>query len=685
MLCRVFRSLSTRNFFAKSSSSSATLLGLCGLHNPGDFEKLAKAATWRSENSLARFKSCPSLPPEEVVELLDNVSNDLCRVADAAELVRSVHGDEKWVQGAVGAVVEISRFMSEANVEGGYYDGLLRAERSCEHWIKNSECSPREHETFRVLHAMRVAMENEGVNLKTSEKNRLLTLLEEDGKLSFEIVGGGGGSERGSWIRVDNEILGKYGNLFSLLKKRNLGREVFVPVGHPIVNYFMKYCPETQVREKIWKASHGSEEKVNKSIHDLVAIRTELAQIRGYKNWNAYAQRESVLTPFGGVVAVDDFLRNLWMKLMPGLKKELDFMTVSNQGKTVKPWDVEFIRSNLSNDVIDNTMTLSVDKLVSGANVLCERMLGIRLVRNDVPGENWHEDVMRFELHQIGKESEHFPVLYMDLFSRPEKNNQAAQFTISGSKRAIDQPEQIPRTAMILGLPGNLNSSIPATLAVTFFHEFGHCMHSLLSETNFQHFSGSRGAIDFVEFVSHLFEYFVNDAHAVSDIFGVSHSQALEWTKSVKGRFPHFEAAQQLTFAMLDQVVYQGEEISMSWEERIANALPIVQGVDNLEIVTLLNPPRPEGFDHLVHYGGSYYCYLLSRVLASAVWKASFSNGKWAEGGKRLREFLKGGSVEQTLERIFGITNGKLQHNSLSLDALLQELSTDNEPCAAAA
>jgi intermediate peptidase len=70
-------------------------------------------------------------------------------------------------------------------------------------------------------------------------------------------------------------------------------------------------------------------------------------------------------------------------------------------------------------------------------------------------------------------------------------------------------------TALVCNFPKPGSDGSPPLLehneVVTFFHEFGHALHSVLSRTEYQHFSGTRTNVDFVELPSHLFEYFAWD------------------------------------------------------------------------------------------------------------------------------------------------------------------------------
>ena len=110
------------------------------------------------------------------------------------------------------------------------------------------------------------------------------------------------------------------------------------------------------------------------------------------------------------------------------------------------------------------------------------------------PGEVWHPSVQKFALRDAERT---IGILYLDPFPRPGKKVQSAQFTLQGSKILADGQLQVPKTCLVYALPPG-SQCLSTSFAVTFMHEIGHAVHSLLSETHFQHLSGTRGTIDFV-------------------------------------------------------------------------------------------------------------------------------------------------------------------------------------------
>ena len=186
----------------------------------------------------------------------------------------------------------------------------------------------------------------------------------------------------------------------------------------------------------------------------------------------------------------------------------------------------------------------SVDAALEALADLSWELFRIRLSRQPVgPHESWACAAGKSSPDTAGtsklvvEDADGAPVgvVYIDLFHRPHKFPGAAHFTIQCGFKAGRAPtpnpnptptfthnhnptpaptpdaHQLPVVALVFNFAPPAAAS-PACLSLhdleTLFHEWGHTLHSLLSRTTYQHLSGTRGALDFVEVPSHLLEHF---------------------------------------------------------------------------------------------------------------------------------------------------------------------------------
>ena len=637
---------------------TAPLFGIEGLVSGSDFPRIAKIRVAESRKVMKEWRLTKTENPAKDIETLDSVSNTLCGIADAAEFIRNVHSDPKWIQGATEAVEAVGGFMNEANVDSGLFD---RAQSVLE--LGKKEGIDKEY--MHVITAMVDAMKNEGVGLDPLSKEKLVSLQEQDMIKSFEITKSAPLETNTDFAWVDAKHVAQADMWSRMIPSQVMNGVTSLGVATGVLPHFLKYVTDRTLRQNLWEKSlRRPDSRKEEQMHELVKIRTEMAQLRGYKNWNHYAQRESVLS---GPSAVDSFLTSLWTDLLPGLGRELQVLESLNMGKTVEAWDLEFLMNQWKsenekqiNGIKEIEKNLTFQKIIAGGQKILHRVLNIDL-QFDPSGPLWHQDAFRLSLSRPGGVP--FSYMYIDPYERSTKSVQSAQFTLAGSKVLPSGERQVPQTALVLALPRDPSSSVPLNVGITFFHELGHACHSLLSETKLQHFSGSRGAIDFVEFPSHLFEYFATEPETLDVILGGSVSQKhLEQYSKNRNPFGHLEIAQQLAYAMLDQVYYETGTPSMSLSS-------------DQQILALLQPNSVASFDHLVHYGGSYYCYLLCRAMAAQVWDGAFRSDPWnAASGARLAEFLKQGSVDQSLDAIYRIDPSS-KGSTVSTKFLIKDIS----------
>ncbi|KAK1932898.1 peptidase family M3 containing protein [Babesia divergens] len=295
--------------------------------------------------------------------------------------------------------------------------------------------------------------------------------------------------------------------------------------------------------------------------------------------------------------------------------------------------------------------------------------------------------------------------LYMDLFSREGKTNVCAQFTVRCSKLlepiyngafssapcvpgsvspahvSIRSPDgslrQIPATTIVCSFPIEgtrtdileaLNESyIDVMAAQTLFHELGHTVHALCSRTNLQHLSGNRGGVDFAEFSSHLFElYFVEGLSDICKSAGLDTASA-ERASTLLRKYRAIDTARMALMAKLDLAFYNScEELHSRNVPDLINSVRLFgDKFDCSDISVLLGLPALTNFDHLLHYGGTYFCYLYSRyvplsvinlfvtlnfrVLAIKIWRSFEGKPRSSCTGEKLYGFFMKGSTDASL------------------------------------
>ena len=92
--------LTQRGMAQRASAKDAGLFGVVGLHAPGDFPKQAQQAAVRVLELCAEVEASGqggvALGGRALLQTMDEISDTLCLVMDAAELCRSVHPDPEW-------------------------------------------------------------------------------------------------------------------------------------------------------------------------------------------------------------------------------------------------------------------------------------------------------------------------------------------------------------------------------------------------------------------------------------------------------------------------------------------------------------------------------------------------------------------------------------------------------------
>ena len=284
---------------------------------------------------------------------------------------------------------------------------------------------------------------------------------------------------------------------------------------------FLQYSANRALREKMYKAyknrgNNGGANDNNENAIKLANLRLEKAQILGYETFAHYALEETMAkTP----EKVTSFLEDLWKPSLAKANEEIaEIKTMMNKdgiSGDVQPWDYSFYSEKIRKakfDLDEQELApyFSIEGVREGIFMVTNKLWGLKFKQiTNVPV--YHPDVTSWEVMEA--DGTHLGVLFMDMHPRSSKRG--------GAWMTSYRPQTMKdgkRVAPVISIVCNFTkptSTAPALLTfdevTTFFHEFGHALHGLLSDVKYKSLAGTSVSRDFVELPSQVMENWAAD------------------------------------------------------------------------------------------------------------------------------------------------------------------------------
>ncbi|KAK0180483.1 hypothetical protein PV327_006120 [Microctonus hyperodae] len=610
-LAKTFNSeLPVGNFTDNSSAKKSGLFGIDELELPSGFNELQSQAMTNSSQLIEEAIS--SHRRRKMVQIFDDLSDELCKVADLAEFIRVAHPNEQFAGAAENACLVISGIVENLNTHRGLYNALLNV-------VKSGDIQTTTDIDEHVSKLFLFDFEQCGIHLPEDLREKVVKINDNILQLGQKFMTGAVTPRA-----INNNILPKH------IRKYFTNEN-----GQILINSLCTDSSDGLVREAAYKIFLYPDSKQESLLKQLLNDRHELAQICDFPT---YAHRAIKGSTVDSPKVVHDFLNILNVELENRAQKDFNMMKKMKKDETLSqnddilPWDTAYFTSKTKKMILGASYDelapyFSIGACMDGLNLLTQSLYGVRLESEPiVPGEVWAPNI-----HKIAVICENEGLLghiYCDFYEREGKPNQDCHFTIRGGRLLQDGTYQNPIVVLMLSLPlprwSNPCLLNPSSVD-NLFHEMGHALHSMLGRTQYQHVTGTRCSADFAEVPSILMEYFSNDPRVVK-LFAKHYQtqdpipdKILEKLCASKNIYSASELQLQVFYSMLDQV-YHSQKIETSTTHILTDIQKKYSGLPCID-----NTAWQLRFSHLVGYGAKYYSYLISRAIASWIWQTYFN------------------------------------------------------------
>jgi thimet oligopeptidase len=446
-----------------------------------------------------------------------------------------------------------------------------------------------------------------------------------------------------------------------LLPFQSATGEYFFDLSTPTYTTIMSQCSNLELRKRMYMAKMNIGGAANEEIMvQILNLRARKAKILGFKTYSEYATADIMSQ---NTSTVWNFERGLAKDLRPKAEADLKVLVdIKNQltgqkSSVIYPYEGAFYTNELLKtkykvDQENIKQYFEIHNVIDGIFQVYQRLYNLSFEQDNSPS-TWHSDVSAYTVFD-NTTGERIGYFYLDLYPRADKYNHFGCFSLTGSKQYSNGKKQLRSAALVCNFPPQTAQN-PSLLThnsvLTFFHEFGHLIHVLLSETELAYFAGTNVATDFVEAPSQIMENW-GWQKSVLNLFAKHHQTGEiipEETINAMIQARNLNSG----INVLQQVYYGTLDFSLNDGPPPADAAAIVKKTAELQNgVTMY--PWVEGthfagsFGHLIGYASRYYGYQWSLVYAQDMFSKFEEEGDILspETGRRYREEIlsKGGS-----------------------------------------
>ena len=362
---------------------------------------------------------------------------------------------------------------------------------------------------------------------------------------------------------------------------------------------------------------------------EIAKLRAEQAEIMGYPNYAAYSLEKTMAKTPENVYA---FLKNLISQYSPKADAEtkaIEDFARQTEGADfqLQPYDRFYYSAKMKKQLLnvsDDEVKpyFNVDSvLINGVFYAANRVYGLTFKeRTDIP--LYHPDMKAFEV--IDKDGKTKALFYCDYFRRPTKRGGAWMDGFAKQSRQWNQLPIIFNVCNNAKAPEGQPSLLTWDEVTTMFHEFGHALHGILSDCQYNRLSGTSVARDFVEMPSQFNESFAS----IPEIFD-HYARHCETGEPMPA-----DLKERMLKSINFQTAYAlGENLAatcldLAWHMLPSKDIPTAEKAAEFETqalrqIGLFNPQIPPRystsyFNHVFGggYAAGYYSYLWTEVLA---------------------------------------------------------------------